>query len=126
MRKLIWATLLLTFTVLGVLAQEVAVDARPELQIDQEHTQWIQHVIRSLSNITPGMRRKALNRILDEDGGMSSRSQGRYAYRHCPYIKVDVEFSPVDEDASRSADGWSPDDKIVKISRPYLEYPISD
>jgi hypothetical protein len=125
MRRLIWAALLLTLTVLGVLAQEIAVDARPQPQIDQEHTHWMQHVMRSLSTIKPGMTRKDLSRILDTDGGLSFRAQGRFVYRRCPYIKVDVEFSPVDEDAN-SYPHWNPDDKIIKISRPYLEYPSSD
>jgi hypothetical protein len=121
MRKLTWAALLLMFTVACVLAQEVAIDAGPELRVDQEHTQWIQHVMRSISTIKPGMTRKDLGRVLAEDGGLSFRSQGRYLYRHCPFIKVDVQFSPVDEEINQS-----PDDKIVKVSRPYLEYAFKD
>lgn len=68
MRKLPWTTLLLTFTVVGVLAQEVGIDARPERTKDQEHTQWIQHVMRSIATIKPGMTRKDLRRVLAEDG----------------------------------------------------------
>jgi len=60
-------------------------------------------------------------RVFTEEGGLSRRTQQKYAYRHCPYIKVDVEFSPLED-----AQDKSPGDKIVKISRPYLEYSISD
>ena len=125
MQRLVWVALLLTLTVVGVLAQDVDSDPRSKKHLDEERTQWIQHVLRSLSTIKPGMTRKDLSSILDTDGGLSFRSQGRYVYRHCPYIKIDVEFSPVDEDAN-SYPHWNPDDKIIKISRPYLEYPTSD
>ncbi len=121
MQKLTCIIVLVTATVIGVLAQEVEIDARPDLQIDREHTQWVQQVMRSLSIIKPGLKRKDLLQIVTEDGGLSTRSQGRYVYKHCPYIKVDVQFSSVNEGTDQS-----PDDKIVKVSRPYLEYPISD
>jgi hypothetical protein len=95
-QKLTWIIALVIATVIGVLAQEVELDARPALQTDREHTQWIQQVMRSMSIIKPGLKRKDLLQILTEDGG-STRSQGRYVYKHCPYIKVDVQFSSVNE-----------------------------
>ena len=121
MRKVTWATFLLTFTVVGVLAQEVAIDARPGLQIDQEHTRWIQHVMNSILTIKPGMTRKDLSSVFTTEGGLSTRSEHRYIYKHCQNIKVDVQFAPIDQEADES-----PDDKIVKISKPYLEYTIFD
>lgn len=121
MRKLIWTTFLLTLTVAGVLAQEVAIDAQPGLQPDQEHTRWIQHVMNSISTIKPGMTRKDLARVFTTEGGLSTRSEQRYVYKHCQNIKADIQFSPVDQSTDES-----PDDKIVKISRPYLEYSIAD
>ena len=121
MRKPLGTTFLLMFTVVGVLAQEVAMDARPGLQVDQEHTQWIQRVMNSILTIKPGMTRKDLSRVFTTEGGLSTRSERRYVYKHCQNIKVDVQFSPVDQDANES-----PEDKIVTISKPYLEYSISD
>ena len=121
MRKLKWATLPLVFTVVGVLAQDVGADVQPGLQIDQEHTQWIQKVMHSISTIRPGMTRKDLSRVFTTEGGLSTRSERRYVYKHCRNIKVDIRFSPVDQ-----AIDEGPDDKIVQISRPYLEYSISD
>ncbi len=120
MRKLTWAAFLLAIAMAGTLAQEVETDAQKE-QIDSEHAQWIQHVLRSVSTIKPGMTRNRLSRLLDEDGGLQSRTHGRYVYRRCAYIKIDVEFSAVDEETNAS-----PDDKIVTVSKPYLEYPTFD
>lgn len=67
------------------------------------------------------MTRQSISRSFEQDGGMQFRSQGRYVYKHCPYIKIEVEYSVVDDGPDQS-----PDDKIIKVSRPYLEYPSSD
>jgi hypothetical protein len=119
MRRLGLAAALLVTMVVSVLAQEV--DARPELKIDQEHKQWIDHVMRSIATVKPGMTRRELMRVFVEEGGLSTRTRQKYVYHRCPYIKVDVEFAPVE-----GAQEKSPDDKIVEISRPFLEYSVMD
>jgi hypothetical protein len=128
MRKTVRTLLVvMVATVAGAPAQESAVDAQSRVQTDQEHTRWIDHVMRSIATIKPGMARKELFRVLTEEGGLSTRTERRYVYKHCPYIKVDVEFSPVDEiGTGQGGTSENPDDKIVKISRPYLEYSITD
>ena len=52
-------------------------------------------LLTTISNIRPGMTRQSLSRSFEEDGGLQFRSQGRYVYKHCQYIKIDVEFSVV-------------------------------
>jgi hypothetical protein len=96
MRKLKWATLPLVFAIVSVLGQGVGADVESGLQIDQEHTQWIQKVMNSISTIKPGMTRKDLSRVFTTEGGLSTRSERRYVYKHCQNIKVDIQFSPVD------------------------------
>lgn len=110
----------------GVLEQETIADASSRSPIDQDHTNWIDHVMRSISTIKPGMTRRELSRVFTEEGGLSTRTQKRYVYKQCPYIKVHVEFSPANPGANPDAATESPQDKIVKISRPYLEYSIGD
>ena len=95
----------------------------PASQIDQEHTQWIDSVMRSILTIKPGARRKDLLKIFTVEGGISWRKQRKYVYKGCPYIKVDVEFAPV---GNKDQPTEMPGDKIVSISRPYLEYSIRD
>ncbi|MGA8430136.1 MAG: hypothetical protein WB729_09970 [Candidatus Sulfotelmatobacter sp.] len=115
MRKLKWTTLFLATIVIAATARQAEVDARKDASVDREHIQWVDQVMRSISTTKPGMARKDLTRIFVEEGGLSTRSQRRYVYKHCPYIKVDVEFSTADDQRNES-----PDDKIVKISRPYF------
>ena len=65
-----------------------------------------------------------LLRVFKEEGGISTRNWRRYAYRDCPYIKVDVEFQPVGDPENRV--NQSTLDKIIKISKPFLEWSIMD
>jgi len=128
MRKLAWTVLaVLVLTVAGIPAQETVIDTRGQEQNELEHTKWIDHVMRSISTIKPGMTRRDLFTVFTGEGGISTRTRRRYVYKHCPYIKVEVEFSPANQLGSgREATAEDPGDKIVNISRPYLEYSIAD
>jgi hypothetical protein len=91
---------------------------------EKEHTQWIDNILRSVSTLKPGMTRKDLSKLFTEEGGLSTRTQRTYVYKQCLHIKLDVEFAPVPHGTSVSDE--MPEDVIVKISRPYLQYTISD
>src|ERR1700747_2231939 len=83
-------------------------------EVDADHTKWIARVIDEIQTLKPGMTRKDLVHVFETEGGISTRRQRTYVYRQCPYIKVTVEFEPVDnyEDIQEM-----PMDKITKISR---------
>lgn len=89
-------------------------------QIDWEHTKWIDSVLRWTIDIKPGMTRQDLLRIFTTEGGLSFRQSRTYVLKQCPYIKVDVEFAPVGN--AQTSSGESPNDTIVKITNPYLQY----
>jgi hypothetical protein len=122
--KRIPSIVLLILTASMVLGQE---SIKPPLRgpdIDEEHAKWIDSVITSILTIKPGATRKDLLRVFKEEGGISSRTRRKYVYKECPYIKVDVEFAPVGNEDKRIAE--MPEDKVTAISRPYLEYGITD
>ena len=119
MRNLACTILLIGFCCCAAAAQEAATGSA--VKIGEDRSQWIEHVLHSISAIRPGMARKSLSRMLIEDGGLQVRQQTRYLYKPCPYIKVEIDFAPADEGST-----FSPDDKIISISRPYLEYPTAD
>ncbi len=77
----------------------------------------------SIATIKPGMTRGQLLGLLRTEGGLYTRTQGRYVYKRCPYIKVIVKFEPT---PTRDDINFDPNDKIVEISKPFLEYPIFD
>ena len=70
------------------------------------------------------MARKDLLDLFQTEGGIFTRTSRKYVFRECPYIKVDVKFEPVGSPEDNLKE-YS-DDKIIKISKPYLEKPIID
>jgi len=103
----------------SVLGQQTA--GNPCAPSEKEHTQWVDSVLRLVSTLKSGMTRKDLSKLFTEEGGLSIRTQRTYVYRQCPHIKVDVTFAPASAGINEM-----PEDVIVKISRPYLQYTISD
>jgi hypothetical protein len=109
--------------------------ASPTTQADQkvssqDHIAWVAQALRRMRTIQPGMRRSDLLKVFTIEGGLSARSQRTYVSRDCPYFKVDFDFKPVGP-----ADGGvgsemthleGSRDIIVKMSRPYLQFAISD
>ena len=91
--------------------------------VDQEHTKWIASVMDSIHTIKPGMMRQDLMKLFTTEGGISTRSHRTYIYRQCAYIKVTIEFQPVDKPRDATE---MPTDKIVSISNPFLQYAIAD
>jgi hypothetical protein len=86
-------------------------------------TKSIVKVIEAVESIKPGMTRAELLTVFTEEGGISTRAHRTYVYRQCPYVKVDVDFAVTNpDDRVTEMSG----DKILKISKPYLQYSIMD
>lgn len=81
---------------------------------------WVARSLLEMQTIKQGSTREELLRVFVEEGGLSNRHERRYAYRDCPYIKVDVKFNAADKIKE------SPKDEITQISAPFLEWKISD
>jgi hypothetical protein len=92
----------------------------PETAVfSQQRELWLAKVLKQIDSIHSGITRKDLTLIFRMDGGLSMRTQSTYVYKDCPYIKVDVVFSPIgpmDDD----------EDRVLSISRPYLAFPTRD
>jgi hypothetical protein len=84
-----------------------------------EQARWIQENLPELKSIKVGMTRGELLKVFMEEGGISTRTWQRYVYRKCGYVKVDVEFASASE--KDDTPHGRPDDRITKISKPYLE-----
>jgi hypothetical protein len=82
------------------------------------HVQWVENALKEMQTIKIGMTRKDLLTIFTTEGGFSSAQSRQYVYKKCPFIKVQVEFEP-SQSSDKSAE--SPNDRIIKISKPYLE-----
>jgi hypothetical protein len=90
----------------------------------QARIQWVEKCLKDLQSIKPGMTRGQMLKILGEEGGLYSPGWGHYVHKECPYFKVDIEFA-----FTRDKDGrgqWKPDDKITKVTRPYIDWSVMD
>lgn len=99
---------------------QVYVTFKGEAPVDWDRWQWVGNVLAWANTIKPGMTRKELLRVYTMEGGLSTRTWRTYVLKGCPTIKVDVEFAAVG--AATEPGGESAEDKIVKISKPYLDY----
>jgi hypothetical protein len=89
-----------------------------------ERAAWVAKCLKQIQTVQPGMKRKEMQKVLTTEGGLYSPSTGHYVSRECPYFKVDVEFKTGRERDGRAVAG--PDDRIVRISQPYMQWQIID
>jgi hypothetical protein len=79
--------------------------------------------LEKIEQIKQGDSRSKVEHDFQEDGGLNQRERTRYSFKRCRFIKIDVDFAfPKNSDLGN----FAPTDKILHVSRPYLEYPIQD
>ena len=104
-----------------------AVTSSPEERstaISSPLTKTIVEVMETIDAIKPGMTRADLLTVFTVEGGISARARRTYVYKLCPYIKVEVDFKAVTNPDDRLTE--VSDDKILTLSRPYLQYRVMD
>jgi hypothetical protein len=89
-----------------------------------EHNHWLADALNEIMTIKVGMTRAQLLEILQPSGGFQPITTRTFTHRSSPYIKVDVVFEV--QSKQGEGDKISATDKIVSISRPYLELPRFD
>ena len=89
-----------------------------EMVIDQR----FHDIITDFRGITPGKTRADLESFCDTQS--SSSTNGTFVHRRCKYAKVDVDFTTTNPE--QKPDEQRPTDKIIKISKPYLDYSLWD
>jgi hypothetical protein len=87
-------------------------------------TKQISEILIECQKIKPGMTRAELLKVFTMEGGLSTTTHQTFVYRGCPYIKVDVDFTPSDQKQKMIEE--RPTDTISKISKPYLDWTIAD
>src|ERR1022692_2943919 len=96
------------------------------------HIAWVSEVLKRMEMLHPGMTRKDLFTVFTTEGGLSTGLRRTFVSRDCPYFKVNVEFRAVGRpDRDGDGDGRvtlveGGQDIILRISRPYLQFSISD
>jgi hypothetical protein len=117
MRRVIYPALLM-----AVVCSFQYLGAAEEVKLDPVLMEKVQTALDELKKVKVGMTRAELLKVMTTEGGLSIRKRRQYVYPKCAYIKIDVEFETVGD--AKLNEG--PEDKIVKISKPFLELTIAD
>jgi hypothetical protein len=99
------------------------ISAGARAQTSQDSVLLITDALKVVGEITVGDTRATLEREFELEGGLQSAGRSRYVFKKCHLIKIEVEFS---HKGDSSWTDFSPTDSIVHVSKPYLEYPITD
>jgi hypothetical protein len=71
------------------------------------------------------MARAEVEKKLKLDGGLQGVSPVRFIDSACPGFKINVEFD-FKRDTSQNRAIENKDDKVIRVSKPYLERPFVD
>jgi hypothetical protein len=82
--------------------------------------------LKGFKDITNGMTRAEVEKRLSMDGGLQGASPVRYLDAGCNCFKVNVEFDFKRDAADQNRAISSKDDKVTRVSKPYLEQPFLD
>ena len=114
MRKLVVISLILFVTFGTIISARSVATQRKAMS----HSEWVAQSLAAIQTIRVGMTRKDLLKLFTVEGGISTRTSRTFVFRECPYIKVDVGFEPVG--------ATEDEDKIIRISKPYLARSVID
>ena len=101
-----------------------------EESCQQANDRWVAGTLKKMETIKAGMTRGDLLKVFRTEGGFSTGLHRTYVSRDCSYFKVDVHFHAVGR-PERDKDGSvtlveDDRDSIATISRPYLQFAITD
>ena len=90
------------------------------------HAEWVEQCLKDFESLKPGMTRGEVDRKFHLDGGLQSASPVRYVHSECPSFKVNIEFDFKKDAADQNRAIIGKEDKVVRVSKPYLERPFMD
>ncbi|RZU39881.1 hypothetical protein [Edaphobacter modestus] len=106
------------------------VSSIPEGRPSDAHITWVTESLKRMMTIKPGMTRKTLLTVFTTEGGISTRYWRTFVSQDCAYFKVDIKFripNQTEQDAHGHATTEEDDNDIIaSISRPYLEFSVTD
>lgn len=99
-------------------------------QASSDRVAWVAGSLERMLKIKPGMSRYQLLHVFTTEGGLFTAFERTFVSRDCPYFKIDVTFhratGPNSETRGKDALRELDNDVIASISRPYLEFSVSD
>jgi hypothetical protein len=95
-------------------------------QPEADRMEWVEQSLKDFESMKVGMTRAELEAKMSPDGGIRSAGLACFVHPECPSFKMDVEFDFKRDPANQNRAVESKDDKVTKLSKPYLERPFID
>ncbi|MEI6860936.1 MAG: hypothetical protein WCL04_01625 [Verrucomicrobiota bacterium] len=103
-----------------------AADQSPKAEMNKDGSAWVQRCLADFQTIKVGMTRSQVESKFTQDGGVSTPGETCFTHPTCPYFKISVEFDFQRNPADQGRAIWGKDNKIIRVSKPYLENPYID
>jgi hypothetical protein len=100
----------------------LAVSPRAEQNMDKTTCSLVQQALRDSRQVKNATTRGDVVKYFVPDGGLQFPAKTRYVHPRCEYLHVDVEFELVKPSEIASL----PDDKVIGVSKRYVEYTAKD
>ena len=124
----LFVLLLLSVIVIGGAASFRPTQSANAEPCAQNHEAWLKQVSEKMETIKPGMTRWDLLKVLRTEGTPrrtfrigGGPTQGvlreSFVSQDCPYLRIEVELAGRDDPIQ---------DVIVKVSKPYLQFPTTN
>jgi hypothetical protein len=84
--------------------------------------QFLDRALSDYHTIKVGQTRAEIGKHFVPADGIQFPGRTRYVYTKCEYLHLDVEFQLVKPEEITPI----PDDKVIAISKLYIEYPVRD
>lgn len=108
-----------------ILALSLFVSAGPSPRAEQSKDggcPMIEGALRDYQQIKNAATRRDVEKYFRPGGGLQFPAKVRYVYPKCDYLHVVVEF----ELAKPAQIASLPEDKVIAVSKLYVEYPATD
>ena len=99
-------------------------DPNPEMATDK--LQWVQKCLADFQAIKVGMTRRQVDSMFRTDGGFQGVVTVCFTHPTCRYFKIDVEFDVQRNPAEQGRVVKGMGDKVIRVSKPYIEAPNYD
>ena len=84
--------------------------------------QLVERALADYGHLSVGITRRDIPKNFVPDGGAQFASKTRFVHAECKYLHVDVEFDLFKPDSIQP----SPEDKVARVSKLYVEWPAKD
>lgn len=115
-------TLIALVTVIFLAASLSNAELPPPEGADKVPCSLVVQALREYQKVKAAGTRRDVAKYFVPDGGMQFPAKTRYVYSKCDYLHLDVEFDLLKPEDVSSL----PDDKVISVSRLYVEYPDKD